>query len=795
MPLARPTLFTLNDTRHRPPLRPLPLAGLLASLLGGLPGLGLAQAVPADTAGVERVEVIGTSPLPGQGVSRDALPYNTTLVRRPALEQAQADTMSDYLARRVPGAQVNDIQGSPFQGDLTFRGYRASGLLGASQGLSVYLDGVRMNEPFGDVVNWDMVPEFSVDTLSLVPGANPAFGLNSLGGALAFTTASGKTAPGLRGEVSLGSFGRKRLDVSHGGEHAGGWSHYVALGGFDENGWRDESAGKLSQFNAKIAHDGETGRLTFSVLAGRSELIGNGLVPLYTLDEDGARTPDLGSRQRSAVYTHPDLTDNRVTQASLSWRQSLGEAMTLEALAYLRHSRRSTINGDEADDDGADDGGEEGAAAGRPRALAEGDEPNASFNQTATRQQGQGLMLAVSGHHGPHQWQVGASLDQADVSYRQTEREGFFDASRGVLPGDEAAELSARVDGSTRSLGLYATDTWRISPRTHLTGTVRLNQARVSNQLDTVDDDTGELEIQPRESFSYRSVNPALGVSHRLEAGPTLFANVARNNRVPTVIELGCADPEEPCRLPAGLQADPYLKQVVATTVEAGMRFGRGTGPRGSLTVFRTDNRDDILFRSVSVSGQLGYFQNFPRTRHQGLDAEYQVRVAGVDLSLGYSHLQATYEASGVLRQGERNVVIRPGTRIAGLPRHLLKLGADWALGGGLSVGADLQALSSRGVAGNEDGRLEDGDDEQVNLDLPGYAVLNLRAAYKPAAWKGLEFFAKLNNVFDRRYASFGALAETQFDARGQYTGVGQEAVFVAPGAPRAFSVGLRAQF
>ena len=791
MPLGQPQPRSF-PRRSRPPFRRTGLAAALATLGSLACTLAQAQTPAATDSPTERVEVIGTSPLPGQGVSRDALPYNTTLVRRPALQQAQTDTMSDYLARRVPGAQVNDIQGSPFQGDLTFRGFRASGLLGASQGLSVYLDGVRVNEPFGDVVNWDLVPEFSVDSLSLVPGANPAFGLNSLGGALSFTTASGQTAPGLRAEASVGSFGRKRLDLSHGGVHAGGWSHYLAVGGFDENGWRDESAGNLAHVNAKIAHQGEVGTLSLSLLAGRSELIGNGLVPLYTLDEDGERTPDLGSGRRSAVYTHPDLTRNHVSQASLAWRQALGEAMTLEALAYVRHSRRETINGDEADDE---DGGGEEETQGLIGPLAVGDAPNASFNQTATRQRGAGLSVALSGHHGAHQWQVGSSLDAARVSYRQTEQEGFFDASRGVLPGDEAAELSAAVDGSTRNLGLYATNTWRLAPRTHLTGTLRFNQARVSNQLDTVDDDTGELEQQPRETFTYRSWNPAIGLSHRLEAGPTLFANIARNNRVPTVIELGCADPEEPCRLPAGLQADPYLKQVVATTLEAGLRFGGSRGTRGSLTVFRTDNKDDILFRSVSVTGQLGYFQNFARTRHQGLDAELQTRLGPVDLSAGYSHLDATYQASGVLRQGERNVQIEPGTRIAGLPRHMLKLAADWTALPGLNLGADVQWLSSRGVSGNEDGLLEDDGEQQLRQDLPGYALLNLRAAFKPASWPGVELFARVNNVFDRRYASFGALAETQFDAQGAYTGVGREAVFVAPGAPRSVMVGVRAAF
>ncbi len=739
----------------------------LATLTGALQPARAQSATP-------QVEVVGTSPLPGQGVDRNALPYGTQVIRRATLDDAQADNATDFLARRVAGAQVNDIQGSPFQGDLTFRGYRASGILGAGQGLSVYLDGVRFNEPFGDVVNWDMVPEFALQSISLVPGANPAFGLNTLGGALSLSTANGLSAPGLRGEFSVGRFGRVRAELSQGAQHEDGWHHFIGVGAFDEQGWRDHSAGRTGQLLAKVGRQWGDDDLSLNLLAGSSRLVGNGLVPWVTLDEDGARTPDLGQTRRAAVYTHPDETRNQLTQLGLQWRRTLADGRLVEALAYVRDSRRRTVNGDEADD--AEDG-----------------EPNAAFNQTATSQRSGGLALAWSGRSGAHQWQAGGTVDQAAVHYRQTEQAGTFDSGRGVLPvAGEDAELSARVSGHSTAVGLYASDTWTLQPGTHLTATVRLNHARVRNTLGSMDDDTGVFEQHPRESFRYNSLNPALGVAQRLGEAVTLFANVARNNRVPTVIELGCADPEEPCRLPAGLQADPYLKQVVSLGAEGGLRWKLPGGPEGSLTFYRQDNRDDILFRSTSVTGQLGYFANFPRTRHQGVDLDSQWRLGSWNLGLGWSWLDATYQAHGVLRMGERNVTITPGTRIAGLPKQQLKLAADWRVGAGWSVGADLQALSSRTVAGNEDGLLEDGAAERVRLDLPGYALVHLRAAYQPAGWRQLEFFGRVSNLFDRRSASFGALAATRFDAQGAYTGEEHEALFVAPGAPRAVQVGVR---
>ncbi len=718
----------------------------------------------------QQVEVIGTSPLPGLGVDRDLLPYGTLTLRRAAIDAAQAANTLDLLARRLPGMQANDIQGSPYQGDLTFRGYRASGLLGAPQGLSVYLDGVRINEPFGDVVLWDLLPEFSLQSVSVVPGANPAFGLNTLGGAIAITTADGRSAPGVRVELGGGSFGRARVDASYGHiDSASGWHQYIAASIFRERGWRDESPGNLGNVLARIGRSEGADDWNVSLLGARSTLIGNGLVPSFTFDDEGRRTPDLGENRYRAVYTHPDRTRNRLGQATFEWSRQLEDAGRLQALAYVRSSRRTTTNGDVADEPG----------------------DIASLNTTATRQSAYGAAASLARRSGEHRWQVGASVDVHRVTFQQSEQEGEFDSSRGVEPeAGEDPELSAAVDGRALTLGVYVTDTWRVATRTHLTGTVRANRSRVRNQLTSLDDNTGTLEVQPRETFTYRSLNPAIGVTQGVGDQASVFANLARNTRVPTAMELGCADPAEPCRLPAGLQSDPFLQQVRSTSVELGARWRPSTGQRVELTLHRTDNRDDIVFGSVSTTGQLGFFQNFPRTRHRGGDLSWQGTFGALSIDASASILKATYEADGTLRMGERNVVVAPGTRIAGVPRHMLKAGADWRFGAGWSVGVDVQRIGSRAVQGNEDGLIEDGGNERVDFTLPGYTVANLRLSWR--ARPTLELLARVTNVFDKRYASYGALGETVFDAQGGYTGAEADALFVAPGAPRAVFVGLR---
>ena len=111
--------------------------------------------------------------------------------------------LADFLNRRMNGVYVNDVQGNPFQPDVNYRGYTASPLLGTPQGLSVFMDGVRLNQPFGEVVSWDLIPRLAIASTILMPGSNPLFGLNTLGGAIAIQTKSGRTNPGTTAEATV----------------------------------------------------------------------------------------------------------------------------------------------------------------------------------------------------------------------------------------------------------------------------------------------------------------------------------------------------------------------------------------------------------------------------------------------------------------------------------------------------------------------------------------------------------------------------------------------------------------
>lgn len=757
------------------------------------------------------VTVTGSALLPGLGIERKRLPYAVQTASDKTLKQSQSDTLTEFMARTLTGVNVNDIQGGAFQSDVTYRGFRASPILGSSQGMSVYLDGVRINEPFGDVVNWDMLPESAIASVSLVPGSNPIFGLNTLGGTIAFTTKSGRSHPGLEAELVLGSSGRKRLDLAYGkrGANENGIDTFIAATVFDESGWREHAGGRLGNLFAKIGSQRGATQWDASLLHGVSRLTGNGLLPSYRW-ADGTQHNGLYEDNPRAAYTYPDRTENRLTQLAFSLRHSSDETTELAASVYLRSSRRDGINADVNEQysdyvkscaGGFTAAGNAADPASCSTTRAAGSKlPSASLNRSATRQESAGLGLNLTRYLDKHQFTLGAALDANRVSYSQSGQDGSFTPDRGVVadPTSQPA-VSASVAGRSHALGIYAMDTWKIAKRTHLTASARFNHVVVSNTLGGRNG--GKSGDQPNETFTYNKLNPALGIAHDAGAGLTLFGNIAQSNRVPTVIELGCADPAQPCRLPVGLQSDPYLNQVVSRTVEAGAHWQPSAATSLTVSAYRTHNHNDILFFTAG-STQQGYFANFERTKRQGIDLSASHRFGAVTAHLAYSFLDASYDATGLLFTGQRNVGVSPGTPIAGLPRNTLKLGLEWQATPKLTLGGNMLAVSSLATQGNEDGlRADNAPGEKskyADWRIRGYAVFNLHGSYRSDDhW---EFFARVNNLLDRRYETYGLVARDVFP-NGQLLQPhvapmdAGDARFVAPGAARTVLLGVRYKF
>ncbi len=202
---------------------------------------------------VYKVRVVETTPLPGVELPADQIPAPVQTGSERDIRESGALDVSDFLNRRLNGVHVNEIQNNPFQVDVNYRGYTASPLLGTPQGLSVYMDGVRLNQPFGEVVSWDLIPRIAIANLALMPGSNPVFGLNTLGGAVALQTKDGRSARGTTVQALFGSDVRRAVEFEHGGSTAADRFHWYLAGNlFAEDGWREDSPSDVRQVFGKL---------------------------------------------------------------------------------------------------------------------------------------------------------------------------------------------------------------------------------------------------------------------------------------------------------------------------------------------------------------------------------------------------------------------------------------------------------------------------------------------------------------------------------------------------------------
>jgi len=726
--------------------------------------------------------VTATTPLHGSGLPREEVPANVQTVTAAQLAAQHSLDLSAYLGDAVGSVHVNDVQNSPLQPDLQYRGFLASPLLGAPQGLSMYLDGVRLNEPFGDTINWDLIPANAIGSVNVVPGSNPIFGLNTLGGAISIETKNGFSDDGVEGSLLYGSWGRKLARAS-GGAHGEKLGVFAAAQVLDETGWRQRSPTSAEQAFLSASYRNQGRSVDLTLLAANTRLTGNGPVPEQLLTAD-----------RRAVFTYPDTTKNRLFMAVLRGERPLVSQMTLSGTAYLRTNRTQSLNGDQRDWSACtampgvlcstdDAGAERPVLDGNGNPVGFSDAYNAALNRTDTRQTsfGASAQLAVGGPIATHENHlfVGATADQGRIRFRAQSTVGSLTGDRGTTDlGFLDPTSPVAVDSVVNDLGIYASDTLALLPHLYLSASARLNLSSLSLRDQLGGDLTGD--------HSFQRINPAGGLSYQPRAWLGGYFGYSESSRSPTAIELTCANPTDPCRLPNAFVSDPPLEQVVARTFELGVRgaLRRSTGTvRYDLTAFRTTNADDILFISSGAVANQGYFANVGDTRRQGIEAGVSGRRrlggrgADLDWAIYYTFTDATFETAFFAPSATHpdavngSIAVPAGSHIPSIPAHSGKVVVGWSSPIGVSAGLNVVANSSQYLRG---------DEANLLAPVPGFVVVGARIGYQIAQPVGIVLL--ISNLFDARYSTFGVLG----DAAGVLGPSYDSPRFLGPGGPRA---------
>ena len=802
--------------------------GLAAGLAIGLSAtIAAAQTVPAQTAAtlppVETITVVGTTPLPGAGIDRDKVPSNVQVISGEDLRRDGNIDLTGALGSRLASVNLTPEQGNPLQPDFQYRGFDASPIQGAEdgQGIAVYQNGVRVNEAFGDLMNWDLVPQFAVNRTTLF-SADPVFGLNAIGGALVLEMKNGFNSPGGSLELSGGSFGRI-TGTAQWGVQSGNFASYIGARGYADNGFRDHSQSSLNQVYADVGAETGQGTLHLSYAGASNTLQGVGPTPVELLAQD-----------RSSVFTYPQAIRNNVSLLTLSgsYKPLADDRLTLNGTLYYRRFSQRLVDGNttDASDEGCENDSDNPDGAflclgttgntlydrtGHPvpdflgPAIASG--ANVTYGEidrTETDTDGLGGTVQATWTqplwgHGNH-FVFGGSLDHGDTSYRADSELGTLGADllvhgTGFIidqlanPQSAAQALDAGLligptdlQATNNYYGIFLTDTFDVTDALSVTFNGRYNLA----QIDLSD----RLGTGLNGHHRYDRFNPGGGVTYKITPEITVYASYAEANRVPTPGELACADPARPCILDGFLVADPELKQVVARTYEAGVR-GHFAAPaldgrfNWNLGVFRTDSQNDILDVATELfsTGQ-GFFTNAGNTRRQGVEAGLGFRSGDWSLDADYSLVDATFRSRITLPSTSPfadpdtgDITVQPGNHLPLIPRHRFTLSAEYQMTPNWQVGADLKVQSSEYLLG---------DDSNQGQQIAGSQVVNLHSSWAITKW--FTVFGEIDNVFGDRYYTFGGF--TQLDGLPPSFQLTDTRTFT-PSAPRAFFAGVRATF
>ena len=788
------------------------------------------------------INVYSATPLPSIGLPLNIIPANIQIATPKAISNQTGVSLADYMNNNMQSVSTTEMGGNPWQPEITFRGFSASPLLGMPQGISTYIDGVRVNEPFGDVTLWDKIPNFAIGGMQLVPGSNPLYGLNTLGGAIAMQTKSGRDARGASTEFEAGSWNRQRYLAQYGGvSKDGSVDYFIGHQTTKEDGWRQFSPSRLNQTFGKVGWQSEKSKLDLSYIGTDNNLIGNGFTPEFLL-----------SGARDQIHTSPDWTNNYYKHLALNGSHWVNNDVMISGNAYYRKSNRHTRNGD-LFEGGWEDANTLLGTGYNPQnqadlaVLSDVELLGSVMNRTKTKQDNLGFTLQAAFNQDffgkKNQFIVGVGYDYSKIRFNQSrlvnlhkdseifDGSNFNDlalveldetsygasSSNQIFTPDRAFNSAGgglqNLDQTTflkskqQTYSIFATDTLSLNQQWHLNAGARYNYTDVKNRDQLTPINTGSNGSLTADAI-YARLNPTLGLTFTPNDKSAIFGSYSESSRAPTAIELGCSNPANPCLLPAAMADDPPLKQVIAKTYDFGARGYFTDLIKWNASIYHTMNHRDIQFLRAPDVLNHGYFANVGKTQRQGLDFGLAGQLDQFKWNASYSFIRATYDsdmeftspANSTADSG--NISVKKGDYLPSIPKHQLKLRGQYQVTPDWSVGANVIGYTKQYIWGNENNSHQansmncgpGGEAACGEGRIKGYTVVNLDSQYNIG--KGWSAFAKAINIFDQDYNVSGRLAETMFSQAGVYSSNNE--VFVRgllPGAPRAGWIGVRYEF
>jgi len=707
---------------------------LMHRVLGGL-CIGAAAAASAQTppetpsAAQTRLDPVIVT---GTRVERPAFDVPASIDRIDGSDVRDAKpqvNLSESLGA-VPGLVARDRQNYAQDVQLSVRGFGARSSFGV-RGVRLYVDDIPATLPDGQgqITHVDLG---SVDRIEILRGPFSALYGNSSGGVVSVYTEDGHSPATITPNFAVGSNRTGRAGLKFSGA-VDGVDAVLDVNRFTTQGSRDHSAAQRNLGNAKVTvqlDDASTLKLVVNSLS-----LGKADDPLGLTRAAFLANPRSVDATALQFNTRKSLDQ---TQAGLVYTRSIDDISTVRAVVYDGH--RNTIQY-------------------QAIPVAAQQSPLSPGGVIALGRDYRGVDLRWTGRY--REAPLGELTLVAGVSYdwlneKRFGYQNFIGPTLGVQGAQRRNETNDVNDADA-----YLQGSWKVAPQ----WSVDVGARRSIVHFESADHYVTATNPDDSGRVRYGAVTPVAGLVYSPTDDLRFYVSAGRGFETPTLNELSYRSDGS-----SGLNF--ALQPVRSKNVEAGVKARSDWLGTVTAAVFQTRTTNELV--TVSNLGGRATFQNAGDTRRNGLELSLRRDLfENVRLQLAYTLLDARYR-DGFLTCtatpcAQPTRVVASGNRIPGIARSSFYGELAWSPPTGWR--AALEARASNRVLVDD-----------INSDAaPSFAIGSARAGYvvKVDRWT-VTGFARVDNLFDRRYAGSVIINETN-------------GRFFEPAPGRTYTVGLTA--
>ena len=541
------------------------------------------------------------------------VPGKVIVVTADDIENLGAKTIQEVLQYQT-GVVLFDQNGNEFQQTVDLRGFNGQPVTATS----VFVDGVRVNEPDFNQTNFDLIPIENVERIEIMPGTATVFGRNALGGVINITTKRGRTDHSHVGiDVSAGSFGRQAYSFSSDGPlPLKNFDYYFGVARELSNGFRDATGGRITRLLGKLGYSlGPDTDATLTYTHVLDHLKQGGALPASILRVD-----------RDANISPGDFYDANLDQLALNLRQKLPASLSLAVNGYFRSNDLNTfVNFDKND----------------------GSCPSCNSNLVTKIRSGGGTLQLT---HDADLFNR-KNLLNSGIEYNHN----FFSIEN---TGDFFGPFLNKQATDETVIGIFLSDSLTVLESLVLGAGFRYDW----DHLDFTD------RVLPSQSGvkSFHGFSPKAGIVYTPWQSVSLSFSYSQGLRIPTVTEIFAQGP---------FGSNPNLVPMKSQNFELAAKVEPTPWLEGSVALFYMPVKDEILFTVTDPLTFTGRNNNISRTLRRGIEATLKSHWGkSLDGFINYTVTKATFETDVLLFSGQ----VRKGDELPLVPRHRVSAGVNW---------------------------------------------------------------------------------------------------------------------